>query len=243
VKLLVIDAGNSRIKWGSAARGEWLERGVLPTAQARELRDALRGLPAPERIVVANVAGDAVAESIRDALAPFAAQPVWVVARDAQCGVRSRYAQPAQLGPDRWAALIGARHLHDGACVVANAGTTMTVDALSAEGLFMGGAIVAGYSLMQEALARNTARLKRQDGAFSVFPDNTGDAIASGALNAMTGAIERMARYMAQAGEADALVMLSGGDAGVLAPLLTARVRVVDNLVLEGLKCIGASDV
>jgi type III pantothenate kinase len=243
VKLLAIDAGNSRIKWGSAERGEWLERGVLATAHAHELRDALAGLPAPERIVVANVAGDTVAESIRDALAFFAAQPVWVVGRDAQCGVRSGYAQPAQLGPDRWAALIGARHLHDGACVVANAGTTMTVDALSAEGLFMGGAIVAGYSLMQDALAKNTARLKRQDGAFSVFPDNTGDAIASGALNAMTGAIERMARYMAQAGEADALVMLSGGDAGVLAPLLNARVRVVDNLVLEGLKCIGASDV
>jgi type III pantothenate kinase len=96
---------------------------------------------------------------------------------------------------------------------------------------------------MKDALAQNTARLKLQNGAFSVFPDNTGDAIASGALNAMTGAIERMVRYMADAGEADALVMLSGGDAGVVAPLLLARVQLVDNLVLEGLKCIGASDV
>jgi type III pantothenate kinase len=243
VKLLAIDAGNSRIKWGSTAGGEWLERGVLPTAHARELRDALRGLPAPERIAIANVAGDAVAESIRDALAPFGAQQVWVVGRDAQCGVRSGYAQPAQLGPDRWAALIGARRLHDGACVVVNAGTTMTVDALSSDGSFLGGAIVAGYALMKDALAQNTARLKLQNGAFSVFPDNTGDAIASGALNAMTGAIERMVRYMADAGEGDALVMLSGGDADVVAPLLRARVQLVDNLVLEGLKCIGASDV
>jgi type III pantothenate kinase len=243
VRLLAIDAGNSRIKWGSSVTGEWVERGVLPTPDARELRDTLARLPAPERIVVANVAGEAVAESIRDALAAFAATPVWVVGREAQCGVRSAYARPAQLGPDRWAALIGARHLYDGPCVVVNAGTTMTVDALCADGLFLGGAIVAGYSLMREALAKNTALLELQHGAFSVFPDNTGDAIASGALNAMTGAIERMVRYMADAGERDALVMLSGGDAGVLAPLLTDGVQVVDNLVLEGLKYIGASDV
>jgi type III pantothenate kinase len=243
VRLLAIDAGNSRIKWGSSESGEWLERGALPTPDARELRDALARLPAPERIVVANVAGEAVAESIRDALGAFAATPVWVVSRESQCGVRSGYARPSQLGPDRWAALIGARHLHDGPSVVVNAGTTMTVDALTGDGLFLGGAIVAGYSLMKDALAKNTALLALQGGAFSVFPDNTGDAIASGALNAMAGAIERMKRYMAEAGEADALVMLSGGDAGLLAPLLSERVRVVDNLVLEGLKCIGASDV
>jgi type III pantothenate kinase len=95
---------------------------------------------------------------------------------------------------------------------------------------------------MKQALAGNTARLGLQDGAFSFFPDNTGDAIASGAVNALAGAIERMKRYMTQSGEADALVMLSGGDAGVLTPLLNESVQVVDNLVLEGLMCIGAND-
>ncbi|MDB5862986.1 MAG: pantothenate kinase [Betaproteobacteria bacterium] len=242
MKLLAIDAGNSRIKWGSSEAGEWLERGAVATAQAHELSEALRRLPAPGRIVVANVAGDTAGQSIRDALAPFSAAPAWVVSREAQCGVRSGYAQPAQLGPDRWAALIGARHLYDGPCVVVNAGTTMTVDALSADGLFLGGCIVPGYSLMKQALAGNTARLGLQDGAFSFFPDNTGDAIASGAVNALAGAIERMKRYMTQSGEADALVMLSGGDAGVLTPLLNESVQVVDNLVLEGLMCIGAND-
>jgi type III pantothenate kinase len=242
MKLLAIDAGNSRIKWGLSEAGAWLERGAVATAQAHELSEALRRLPAPGRIVVANVAGDAAAQSIRDALAPFAAAPVWIVSREAQCGVRSGYAQPSQLGPDRWAALIGARHLYDGPCVVVNAGTTMTVDALSADGLFLGGCIVPGYALMKQALAGNTAWLRLQDGAFSFFPDNTGDAIASGAVNALAGAIERMKRYMTRSGEADALVMLSGGDAGVLTPLLNESVQVVDNLVLEGLMCIGAND-
>ncbi|MCI3951361.1 MAG: type pantothenate kinase, partial [Burkholderiales bacterium] len=58
------------------------------------------------------------------------------------------------------------------------------------------------------------------------------------AINALAGAVERMLRYMAEAGEADALVVLSGGGAAPLAARLNARVEVVDNLVLEGLACI-----
>ena len=83
------------------------------------------------------------------------AVPYWVVARSEQCGVRSSYADPARLGADRWAALIGARHLYQGACVVVNAGTTMTVDALSSESIFLGGCIVPGFELMRRALAAN----------------------------------------------------------------------------------------
>jgi type III pantothenate kinase len=188
------------------------------------------------------VAGKAVADAIARSLAPFGPEPDWVVGSAAQCGVRSSNADPSQLGPDRWAALIGARHLHAGACVVVNAGTTMTVDALSADGVFVGGCIVAGKRLMHEALASNTARLALQDGRFSFFPDNTGDAIESGALNALAGAIERMQRYLSDAGEKAVTTLVSGGDAELLAPMLTAA-RLVDNLVLEGLLRIGESSV
>jgi type III pantothenate kinase len=166
-----------------------------------------------------------------------------VSAQSDQCGVRSGYAQPAQLGADRWAALIGARHLVAGACVVANVGTTMTVDALSAESIFLGGFIVAGFDLMREALARNTAQLELQNGRFAFFPDNTGDAIASGAVNALTGAVERMVSYMQATGEGAPVVLVSGGGAPHLLPHLSGDVRPVDNIVLEGLARIGASDV
>jgi type III pantothenate kinase len=245
MKVLAIDAGNSRIKWGLADDGAWMERGAVDTAKASDLTAAIARLPAPERVVIANVAGEIAARDIDAALDRYAAPVHRVLGRAEQCGVRSSYANPEQLGPDRWAALIGARHRYDGPCLVVNAGTTMTVDALSSEGVFLGGFIVAGYSLMRQSLSANTARLRLQDGGFSFFPDNTGDAIASGALNSMAGAVDRMALYMTQTGEGDPAVLLSGGDASVLAPLLEprARVQVVDNLVLEGLLCIGASDV
>jgi type III pantothenate kinase len=243
MKVLAIDAGNSRIKWGHAQDSEWVARGAVATADVSALAQALADIDAPERIVVANVAGDAVARSIEAAVQRFGIVADVLVSREEQCGVRSGYATPQQLGPDRWAALVGARNLYDGPCAVVNAGTTMTVDALSAEGVFLGGFIVPGYALMRGTLASNTAGLALQEGRFSFFPDNTGDAIASGAINALAGAVDRMVRYMTDAGEADPAVLLSGGDAGLVEPLLNQRVQVVDNLVLEGLLRIGMSDV
>ena len=245
MSVLAVDAGNSRVKWALAHGGDWRERGAVATSHARDLAAALSRVPSPDRIVVSNVAGERAGAEIDAALARFGVRVHHVVACAEQCGVRSSYAAPEQLGPDRWAALIAARHLYDGPCVVVNAGTTMTVDALSSEGVFLGGFIVAGYALMRDALAANTARLKLQDGAFSYFPDNTGDAIASGALNALGGAVERMARYMIATGEAEPGVVLSGGDAALIAPRLEerGRLQLADNLVLEGLLCIGASDV
>ena len=241
--LLAIDAGNSRIKWAFHDGSSWTQRGVVETANAGGLAEAVAALSAPGRILVANVAGDAVQSAIAESVRGFATQPQWIVSRAEQCGVRSSYADPAQLGPDRWSALVGARHLYEGPCTVVNAGTTTTVDALSADGIFLGGFIVAGYRLMGHALSQNTARLKLQEGRVSFFPDNTGDAIASGAANAIAGAIERMARFMADTGGVEPAIVLSGGDAEIIVPLLSGRVEVVDNLVLEGLLRIGASGV
>ena len=238
MNILAIDAGNTRIKWGWADAQRWVRQSWVPSSEAATLATALAGLPVPERIVVSNVAGSAVREHIAAALAPFRIEPLWIQSRAQQCGISSGYGDPAQLGSDRWAALIGAWHLFNGPCVVANAGTTMTVDALSGEGLFLGGVIVPGIELMRAALARSTAQLGLEEGRFTYFPDRTADAIMSGAINALAGSIERMVRFMAETGEGAALVVVSGGAAALLAPHLNVRCEVVDNLVLEGLACI-----
>ncbi|MGQ0749879.1 MAG: type III pantothenate kinase [Betaproteobacteria bacterium] len=238
MKVLAIDAGNTRIKWGVADERRWLQLATLATAEAGALHEALAGIARPDCIVVSNVAGSAVGTHLEAVLAPLQASLHWVRGAAQQCGVRSSYADPAQLGPDRWAALIAARDLFSGPCVIVNAGTAMTVDALSGEGLFLGGFIVPGVKLMHAALASGTAHLKGGAGHFSYFPSNTADAIVSGGIHALAGAVERMARFMAHTGEGEALVVLSGGDAQVLASQLNARVEVVDNLVLEGLLCI-----
>ncbi len=241
MSLLAIDAGNSRIKWALYEGRRRQHEGVVPTSDAHRLADELEANHSADRVVIANVAGEPVRVALGNALSRVS--PLWVIARHEQCGIRSSYADPAELGPDRWAALIGARGICDGACVVVNAGTTMTVDALSAESIFLGGFIVPGFDLMRRTLASNTARLHLREGRFSFFPDSTGDAIMSGAINALAGAIERMCRFMVDTGEDQPLVVISGGNAAELLPHLSAQTQLVDNLVLEGLASIGLSDV
>ena len=235
MRILAIDAGNSRIKWGVHDDGSWAVQGWVATARAAQLARAWAGLPSPEVAIAANVAGARAARSIAAAARGFRGRLRFVKSAESQCGVRNSYDDPGQLGPDRWAALIGARHLHQGACVVINAGTTMTVDALAADGVFLGGMIVPGTDMMRAALVRGTARLRPRGGRFAFFPANTEDAIASGAANALAGAVERMLRFMREAGEDAPLTLVSGGGARSLAPHLNGTVEVVDNLVLEGL--------
>ncbi|MFZ2853320.1 MAG: type III pantothenate kinase, partial [Rhodocyclaceae bacterium] len=197
------------------------------------------------RIVICNVAGAAVGETLAALLArrhPDAAEmaePLWLHASAQACGVRNAYERPEQLGADRWAALIGARAQSGGACLVVCAGTATTVDRLDAEGLFCGGLILPGYDLMRGALAGNTAQLPLADGEFRALPRNTMDAIVSGCLHAQAGAIERM--FAPIAGEAGALCLLTGGGAARLAPHLAIPLLLNENLILDGLARYGAS--
>ena len=235
--VLAIDAGNTRIKWGVHDGARWLTQQWIATARVAQFKAALASMRVPRSIVISNVAGVALRKQIQRAL-PATPAARWIESARAQCGVRSSYADPAQLGCDRWAALIGARCLFGVAAVVVNAGTALTVDALTGDGVFAGGVIVAGAELMRKALADNTDALKLQAGGFKFFPDTTGDAIMSGAIDASCGAIERMARFLQEAGQAPPLCVLSGGGAELIAAHLNLEVKVVDNLVLEGLLTI-----
>jgi type III pantothenate kinase len=235
MRVLAIDAGNSRIKWGLHDGEGWLVQDWIATARAARIGRGWARLPRPDAVIACNVAGAGVRRSLAAAARGARLRVRFTSSRASQCGVRSSYDRPAQLGPDRWAALIGAWHLFRGPCVVVNAGTTMTVDALSGEGVFVGGMIVPGVDLMRAALASNTAVLGKPAGHYAFFPGSTADAIMSGAINALAGAIERMQRFMGEAGLSAPLIILSGGAAGIIAPHLNVPAEVVDNLVLEGL--------
>lgn len=227
--ILCLDAGNSRLKWGLHDGRDWLDRGALDHADLSVLAARLP-LP-PQRMIACNVAGTAVTQRI-EALAASLAIPLnWLASSDAACGISNGYARPAQLGADRWAALIGARALHAGPLVVVMAGTATTVDLLDADNRFLGGLILPGLRLMRAALARDTANLPFANGRYSEAPDNTDDAIVSGSLHATLGAIERMRAAL----DGVPTVMLSGGAAGDLLALVSQPVCHIDNLVLEGL--------
>jgi type III pantothenate kinase len=229
--ILAIDAGNTRIKWG-VYDGSWLVQGVAGLA---ELPALIQQYPSLRQAVVSNVAGPQIGADIQALLEQHEIAIQWVSAQSQACGVTNGYAKPAQLGSDRWAALVAAWHLNQSACVVASAGTALTVDALSSRGEFLGGLILPGFAMMQQALAANTAGVAATDGHLGDFPKTTGDAVHSGALHAMAGAVERM-RAMLEAREgAIPQLLLAGGDAAALQSALSGAGEIVDNLVLEGL--------
>ena len=119
-----------------------------------------------------------------------------------------------------------------------NAGTALTVDALAAEGRFLGGLIVPGPALMRRSLDRGTAELRLTEGAVADFPESTPDAITSGAIQACVGAIERLAGAMAARGSPPGRIILSGGAAAEIAASLPPQTILRENLVLDGLALI-----
>jgi type III pantothenate kinase len=226
MNVLCLDCGNTRLKWGLWEAGGFRLFGALALAELQTLEAA-----AP-RIVACNVAGAGGRRAIEEYSRRTGASLAWVESRARQCGVSNGYDHPAQLGADRWAALIGARALHGAACLVVNAGTATTVDVLDGEGVFRGGLILPGLAMMRDALAAGTADLPVDPGDYRDLPTNTFDAIASGAIHATAGAIERMfARVAASQGAA---CLISGGAAASIMPHLAIPLQRVDNLVLEG---------
>ncbi|MBW7902153.1 MAG: type III pantothenate kinase [Rhodocyclaceae bacterium] len=237
--IVAIDAGNTRIKWGVRDDdGRWSAVGALPTAAAASLAAVAAGWPHGARIVLCNVAGDAVRDAIVGAL-PAGADLRRFAASAECCGVQNGYEQPAQLGADRWAALVGARGRCADACLVVCAGTATTIDRLDADGRFRGGAILPGFDLMRAALAGNTAQLPFADGEFRPAPTNTGDAIVSGCLAAQLGAVERA--FAAIAGEPGARCLVTGGGAARLVRHLNVPAEAAEHLILDGLARFAAT--
>lgn len=240
--ILAIDAGNSRIKWGVRDGQNWTARGSAPTGDPAHLVRDWGLLPVPDRILASNVAGVHVQEFITGVAGRWQRQVTWLVPGAERCGVRNRYRDPGQLGSDRWAALIAAWQRCGRSALVVNAGTAMTVDALSGDGEFLGGIIVPGLALMQQALAEHTAALGGYSGCFQEFPRETGDAIYSGAIHALAGAVQRVAVRLERTGQERPLCILSGGDCALLQPHLELPSEVVEGLVLEGLARVAETE-
>ena len=262
---LLIDIGNTRIKWRVAsvdresATPRWSsDERALATQDVSTIADAFAQLGpdvAVDGVFLSNVAGSAVACDVLDAASrcwPAAAihtlQP-----RASQCGVENGYRDPARLGPDRWLALIGARvAVPDRTLLVCSFGTATTIDLLAvADGraVFTGGLILPGFDAMRAALSSSTARLPLADGRPVDFADNTDDAITGGIVAAQLGAVERSLRIARDAmGPTSRPLncLLAGGGAAHVAALLAdldVPFAVVHDLVLRGIAAVASETV
>ena len=245
MSFLAVDIGNTRLKWALYEKGEPGAAMVTHGAVFLEAIDSLaerawRDLEMPAKMLGSVVAGEGIRRRTEEQLELWDVEPRWVVSSAAAGGVTNGYDHPIRLGVDRWVAMIGARQriLARGPArpaLVIMVGTAVTVDALDATGRFLGGLILPGFGLMLRALEMGTAGLKAPTGEAVDFPTNTSDALMSGGADGIAGAVERMHRkLLARTGQAPMLVM-TGGAAVKLAPILDLEFETVDTLIFEGL--------
>lgn len=237
--VLLIDVGNTRIKWRMAgAAGEAFD--AAPTTDPTAIERAAL----PDDVTAIHyclVAGEAVESTLLSAMRrrwPDVA--IHALRSSARCcGIENGYADPARLGADRWAALLGAHALAaDAVALVCTFGTATTIDLLvPAPARFVGGLILPGIETMRRSLARDT-QLTIEDGAHAAFAVRTEDAIASGILEAQLGAVERALAHATTLTGKKPTLLASGGAAPLLVDALSTRssVRWVPDLVLRGLE-------
>jgi type III pantothenate kinase len=245
MSFLAIDVGNTRLKWAQYASPQPGAVLLAHGAVFLETIDSLaetdwKVLAPPASMLGCIVAGEAVKRRVEEQLELWDLEPRWVVSAREACGVTNGYDHPNRLGVDRWVAMIGAWHrvlaqAGPRPVLVVMVGTAVTVDAIDAQGRFLGGLILPGFGLMLRALEMGTAGLKAPTGEAVDFPTNTSDALMSGGADALAGAVERMYRKLRQRTAQEPALIMSGGAAVKLAPITELPFETVDTLIFEGL--------
>lgn len=240
--ILLLDIGNTRVKWARYENGQLgrMDGRVHGHEQFKTALEAALEGPKPERVVVCNVAGPLVNGTLTELCrGRLGLAPQSLVSSIEQCGVKNGYADPARLGADRWAAIIGAFHRFGGPACVIDAGTAITMDALDAGGQHLGGLIAPGPQTMRRALAGATAGLTDAgEGEFALLCRDTKSAISSGGWHAAAGFLERMHALAGKRLGPDARFILTGGDGPRLNSILPGKFTLCPELVLVGLAVV-----
>lgn len=235
--ILLVDIGNSRLKWAIADAGV-IRHTEFVDYRAADFIELLRtiwsGIDRPRQLAIATVAGQQVAEAIVQlANQLWPATEIIVPLAEAQAfGVISAYCRPEKLGVDRWLALLAAHRYYPGCSCIVDCGTAITIDIIEADGRHLGGLISPGLLLMKKALAQNTAALPFSETQSATSLANaTEAAIDNGTLLAAVGMVEAVLRRQSKPYR----LILSGGDAERVAGQLAVPAIVDSQLVFKGL--------
>ena len=240
-RFLLLDGGNSQLKWAWVENGTFSEVGRAPYRDLTQLGEEwLQFADDDVKIVGCAVCGSVKKAMVEEQLT----RPVeWLSSMPQALGIRNHYRRPEEHGSDRWFNALGSRRFTQNACVVVSCGTAVTTDALTEDNHYLGGTIMPGFHLMKEAMALKTANLNRPIGKVYPFPTTTPNAIASGMMDAVCGALMMMhGRLKDKTGEGKPvdIIITGGGAARVVQALPESfvhdnQVKIVDNLVIHGL--------
>ncbi|HUB67563.1 MAG TPA: type III pantothenate kinase [Candidatus Methylacidiphilales bacterium] len=241
-KFLLIDAGNSRLKWAVAGpRGRIVPSGDIATQEAAPARIFTLARKYPNhRAVLASV----VPKFIPIFRGAFTGRLHVVSGKSPALGLEFDYSQPSELGADRLAAAVAVHAEGVWPAIIIAAGTATAFTVLDERGQVCGGAIAPGLQAQLAALLAATAKLP------SIAPRpprhalarSTREAIRSGLIHGFRGGVKEIVRRLSSelTGPGQPAVFLTGGNAAWLAGALDGSVQMRPLLVFEGLRMIGA---
>ncbi len=235
---LLVDIGNTRLKWSLKTNNNISPSVALfhqSTNFPQHLTKDWQSLTPPKSIVISSVSTAKVKLSVINL-----AQQLWnnikiIIAESSaeELGVQNGYLQPEKLGVDRWLALIASYNDYQQALWVIDCGTAITMDFINEQGQHQGGLISPGLQLMKTALSTHTASLNfsREKRYQLGLANQTNKAIFNGTLYAATGLIEQAINQQSL----KTMIILTGGDAQIIAKNLSFSVIIEPDLVLKGL--------
>ncbi|HBA34143.1 MAG TPA: hypothetical protein DCZ12_08435 [Gammaproteobacteria bacterium] len=235
---LLVDLGNTRLKWGLWSEGGLVEQRALVWFReklASQLDHVWRDYQ-PDKVVVCSVADT----QLNDVIAAWTQRawglvPVFAESSRMYKTLVSAYEVPEQLGNDRWAAMLGGQLLCETGFTVIDCGTAVTVDLVSSQGRHLGGCIFPGLQTMRESLGRRAYNLPVASGQTNLFASNTEDAISGGTLYTIAGGIDRMLELATAEANEPLTHFITGGDAQQVQLCLHMETCFVESLVLMGL--------
>ena len=223
VKLL-IDQGNTRLKWVLARAGEIDEKsagqgGLEAFMQA--CRHDASILPA--EVLISRVAGREEARALADFCASHWGLKAQLLESTTQRGgVRNAYREPKMLGVDRWLAIVGAVACYGSPVVIWDLGTATTLDAVDESGQHLGGMIYPGPATMLGSLGRDTKLMVPADlEDAAVLPGrSTAACISNGVFAAQVGALNQFLRNISAEMDGEPELVVTGGAANWILPVL-----------------------
>ncbi len=248
--LLVVDVGNTQTHFGAYEGERLLEHWRFATVRestADELGAALRNLLELRGLSFADLKASIVSSTVpvlepewTSMAARYLGHEMFVVGPGLKTGMAIRYDNPREIGADRLVNALALRERFGGPAVCVDFGTATTFDVVSAEGEYVGGALMTGIEVSLDALTERGARLPKVELAppKSVIGKNTIDAIRSGVVFGYAGAVDAILRRLYDELGGHVAVIATGGLGHLVVPFTEEIEEVDDLLTLTGLRLI-----
>ena len=233
---LLIDIGNTRIKWQHRDDETILNSGSIMAEDFMGID--LSDLKLVKKVLISNVNHAVVLDKIKDSVTIFDC-PIIEVKSQSNHVLINDYSDTLTLGVDRWLTALGAWKKHQKPLLVINAGTAITIDLIDLDNQekphFKGGMILPGVAISLAILNDSTSLIDVEIGATKYPSVNTTDAVTTGIFTSIQGAVNLVCKKL----PATLPILLTGGDADLIYEQSDdewkSRIKLEDDLIYQGL--------